>query len=255
MLHKTWVNRMTNSRVADWARLVTMALVCCCVFASTSEAAPDAAYQTAIDSPIRTEKDRTMDASRRPIDFLTLTQVKPGMTVLDVAAGAGYTSQLLALAVGPQGKLFAQISKPSAALDARLSAHPQSNIKVLIQSFEEVYPSDLPKADMVTLVLSYHDIVNLPIDRTKMNLAIFNALKIGGHLVILDHAATEGAGLTVTASLHRIDEQTVIQELTKVGFKLEAKSLAWRNAADTREVQSTKMETTSDRFALRFVKP
>ena len=81
------------------------------------------------------------------------------------------------------------------------------------------------------------------------------ALKIGGHLVILDHAATEGAGLTVTASLHRIDEQTVIQELTKVGFKLEAKSIAWRNAADTREVQSTKMETTSDRFALRFVKP
>ena len=196
-----------------------------------------------------------MDQSRRPVDFLNLTQVKPGMMVLDVAAGAGYTSQLLALAVGPQGKLFAQISKPSAALDARLLAQPQSNIKVITQAFEELYPSDLPKVDLVTLVLSYHDIVNLPIDRNKMNQAIFNALKPGGHLIVLDHSARSGADLSVTSSLHRIDEQAVIRELTKAGFKIESESSAWRNAADTREVHSTKMETTSDRFALRFVKP
>ena len=255
MLKNSHGNQLTNSRKAVWLRQLAMALLCAVAAVSINAVAADDTYQRAVDSPIRTDKDRAMDQSRRPVDFLNLTQVKPGMMVLDVAAGAGYTSQLLALAVGPQGKLFAQISKPSAALDARLLAQPQSNIKVITQAFEELYPSDLPKVDLVTLVLSYHDIVNLPIDRNKMNQAIFNALKPGGHLIVLDHSARSGADLSVTSSLHRIDEQAVIRELTKAGFKIESESSAWRNAADTREVQSTKMETTSDRFALRLVKP
>src|SRR5436309_305131 len=52
--------------------------------------------QTVIDSPIRTDQDRRMDAARHPAEFLPFTQVKPGMQVLDVSTGAGYTSQLLA---------------------------------------------------------------------------------------------------------------------------------------------------------------
>ena len=54
--------------------------------------------QTVIESPIRTDQDRRMDAARHPAEFLPFTQVKPGMQVLDVSTGAGYTSQLLALA-------------------------------------------------------------------------------------------------------------------------------------------------------------
>ena len=53
-----------------------------------------------------------MDAVRRPAEFLPFTQVTPGMQVLDVATGAGYTSQLLALAVGPGGTLWAQTPQP-----------------------------------------------------------------------------------------------------------------------------------------------
>ena len=255
MLKNAWAKGLTNSRVTRYTKLATIVFVCSFAFLSMNSSAADDVYQQAIASPIRTDKDRVMDASRRPLDFLTLTQVKPGMTVLDVAAGAGYTSQLLALAVGPQGKLLAQISKPSAALEARLLAQPQSNITVLTQPFEAVYPADLPKVDLVTLVLSYHDIANLPMDRHKMNQTLFNALKPGGHLILIDHAARAGRGLSVTSTLHRIDEQTVIEELMNAGFKVEAESSAWRNLADARDMPSTKMETTSDRFALRLVKP
>src|SRR5271157_3969007 len=49
--------------------------------------------QNVIDSPIRTDQDRHMDAERHPAEFLPFTKVKPGMQVLDVSAGAGYTSQ------------------------------------------------------------------------------------------------------------------------------------------------------------------
>ena len=59
-----------------------------------------------------------MDASRRPAELLTLTQVGPGMQVLDVAAGGGYTSQLLALAVVPNGKLWAQREQPGLCVNA-----------------------------------------------------------------------------------------------------------------------------------------
>jgi len=64
--------------------------------------------ETVIASPIRTDQDRRMDAARHPAEFLPFTQVRPGMQVLDVAAGGGYTSQLMALAVGPTGMVWAQ---------------------------------------------------------------------------------------------------------------------------------------------------
>jgi predicted methyltransferase len=97
--------------------------------------------------------------------------------------------------------------------------------------------------------------VNTPTDRSKMNQAIFNALKPGGFLVVMDHAAKPGSGLSDTSTLHRIDEQTVIAEIVRAGFKLDGQSEAWRNPSDTYEQHSSKMDVPSDRFALRFIRP
>jgi predicted methyltransferase len=107
----------------------------------------------------------------------------------------------------------------------------------------------------VTLILSYHDIVNTPTERYKMNKAIFNALKPGGFLIVMDHAGKAGSGVSETSTLHRIDEQTVVAELTAAGFKLDGKSEAWANPSDTREQHYSKMDMPSDRFTLRFVRP
>lgn len=212
-------------------------------------------FQPVIDSPIRSTKDREQDQSRKPTEFLAFSQVKPGMIVLDVASGGGYTAQLLALAVGPQGKLFAQVAKPSPALEARLSVQPQGNFQVLMRAFDDLYPSDAPRLDLISLVLSYHDIAYMPVDRNKMNQSMFNALKPGGHLILIDHSAKPGSGLDSVQTIHRIDEQIVIKEMTAVGFKLEAESNSWRNKADPREQHFSKMDIPDDRFALRFVKP
>src|SRR5690348_12575257 len=58
-----------------------------------------------VADPIRTAADRALDEERKPAQFLPFTGVAPGMQVLDVSTGAGYTSQLLALAVRPGGIL------------------------------------------------------------------------------------------------------------------------------------------------------
>ena len=130
---------------------------------------PGGAYAGIIADPIRTDQDRQMDTSRRPAEFLPFTQAKPGMMALDVSAGAGYTSQLIALAVAPDGKLWAQAPRPGATLQKRLADHPQANFIVVERPFEDPVPPDAPPLDLITIVNNYHDISYLPVDRAKMN--------------------------------------------------------------------------------------
>src|SRR3954447_584360 len=62
--------------------------------------------------PDRSEADRRNDVRRKPVDMLEFAGVRSGMTVLDVSAGAGYTTELLARAVAPRGRVFAQTPPP-----------------------------------------------------------------------------------------------------------------------------------------------
>lgn len=212
-------------------------------------------YKQAVASPIRTDEDRSADAKRKPLEFLQFTNVQPGMRVLDIAAGGGYTTQLLALVAGSNGTVWAQADKSRIALEKRLAAHPQANIVPVIRPFEDPVPDDVTKLDLITIIMNYHDIAYMPVDRTKMNRRLFNALKPGGHLVVMDHSAKTGAGISAAKSLHRIDETVVLSEFQQAGFKLEQEGDFLRNPSDPREQAFFDMNTQSDKFALRFVKP
>ena len=80
------------------------------------------------------------------------------MMALDVSAGAGYTSQLIALAVAPTGKLWAQAPRVGPTLPKRLADHPQPNLIVVERPFEDPVPPDAPPLDLITIVNNYHDI-------------------------------------------------------------------------------------------------
>jgi len=196
-----------------------------------------------------------MDAVRHPAEFLPFTQVKPGMSVLDVSTGGGYTSQLLALVVGPDGVLWAQAPQPGATVTKRLSDNPQANFRLVARPFENPVPEQAPPLDLITIVLNYHDIAYLPVDRAKMDARLFAALKPGGRLVVIDHSAKAGTGVADTKTLHRIDEAVVLAEFRQAGFVLEATSDFLRNPADSRELSSGDGRIPTDKFALRFVKP
>jgi predicted methyltransferase len=228
----------------------------CLALAQDGESkAEDEIYKQVIASPIRTVDDRNADAKRKPLEFLEFAGVRPGMRVLDVAAGGGYTSQLLAIAVGSDGTVWAQNAKPRAALDERLSIHPQKNIIQVIRPYDDPVPDGISNLDLVTIIMNYHDIAYMPVDRAKMNQRLFAALRSGGHLVVLDHSAKAGSGTSVAKSLHRIDEQVVLDELSRAGFQLEESGNFLRNAADPRDRAFFDMKIPSDKFALRFIKP
>ncbi|MES1982989.1 MAG: class I SAM-dependent methyltransferase [Pseudomonadota bacterium] len=212
-------------------------------------------YTQAIASPLRTDADRAADAARKPVQFLQLANAQPGMRVLDVAAGGGYTAQLLALVVGKDGMVWGQATKPGSALEKRLATHPQPNVIAVVLPFDNPVPKDATKLDLITIVMNYHDIAYMPVDRAKMNKSLFDALKAGGHLVVIDHSAKPGTGVADAQTLHRIDEKTVMDEFQQAGFKLEQQSDYLRNPADPREQPFYEMKIPSDKFALRFVKP
>lgn len=63
-------------------------------------------------SPDRTAADRTNDQRRKPDQLLAFIAPRRGMVALDVSAGGGYTTELLARAVGPTGKVYGQRPPP-----------------------------------------------------------------------------------------------------------------------------------------------
>jgi len=235
--------------------LLLVSMLAACATSPPDDASREARAAAVIASPIRTPADRALDAERKPAQFLPFTRVAPGMKVLDVSAGGGYTSQLLALSVLPGGTLYAQTPRPGATLVKRLDDHPQADFVLVQQPFDDPVPAGAPKLDLVTLVLNYHDISYLPVDRARMNAAIFAALKPGGHYVIVDHSSRPGAGISEGKTLHRIEEAVVRREVEQAGFVLEADGDFLRNPADPRDVPSSRPAIPTDKFALRFVKP
>ena len=60
----------------------------------------------------RIAADRTNDLRRKPEQMLAFLPLSPGITALDVSAGGGYTTELLARAIGPTGVVYGQRPPP-----------------------------------------------------------------------------------------------------------------------------------------------
>ena len=245
-------------RTQHWilTALLSVVLVtgCAATTGGTSATPPD--YQTLVGSPDRSDADRDMDKRRNPRQLLAFTGVRSEMKVLEIGAGRGYTAELLARAVGSRGVVYAQNTKPRDEFDERMKKPVMKNVVPVHRPFDDPAPPEAKDLDLITVILIYHDITYLPVDRTKMNRRLFELLRPGGHLVIVDHSAKAGTGISVAKSLHRIEEAALRQEVEAAGFKLEAESDYLRDPRDPRDVPYREMsDMVTDRFALKFVKP
>ncbi len=180
----------------------------------SSTAAPAltaAAAQAIVDAPDRTEADKAIDAGRQPAALLQFVGVGPGMKVAELMAGGGYTTELLARAVGPTGTVYGQ--NPKFVLE-RFAEKPWSerlarpvNAKVVRadREFDEPLPPEVTDLDAVVSHAIYHDTVWLKADRAKMNAAVFRALKPGGMYVVhrLQREARRGRERCPDAAPHR----------------------------------------------------
>src|SRR5436305_14430147 len=92
-------------------------ILACSPMLSAIAAAPAAISQTTADyaaiiaAPDRSDADRKLDSNRAPAQWLAFIGAKPGMKILDVFAVYGWKAELLARAVAPGGKVYAQNSE------------------------------------------------------------------------------------------------------------------------------------------------
>ncbi len=232
------------------------------------ESAPLPAHiKAAVDASDRDADDKALDEGRHPGQLLEFCGVPQGGKVAEIAAGGGYTAELLVRTVGTAGKVYGVNSKwvlekfaekPWAARVAK-----PVNKGVLVRAdreFDDPLPPDAKNLDVVVANLFYHDAFWLKVDRDKMNKAILAALKPGGIYCVIDHSGRPGTGSAETQSLHRIEEKVVREDIEKAGFKLAAESQTWKNPSDARDWNAAPFAAkdkrgTSDRFALKFVKP
>jgi len=217
-------------------------------------------YKAIVASPDRTEADRQTDLRRKPELLLAFTGIRKGMKVLDMGAGAGYSTELLARMVGPHGRVYAQES-PAASprarerFEERAKTPPMRNVVRVLREYDDPVPPAVRDLDLVTFFFAYHDTAFMAVDRAKMNRALFDALKPGGVLVVTDHSAQPGAGTSVVKTLHRIEESTLLREIEAAGFKLIAEADFLRNPADLRDAVVFRAQTPVDEFVLKFEKP
>ncbi len=225
-----------------------------------------AEIQAFVDAPDRLPEDRLLDAGRKPAQLLTFYGVKPGMTVAELGAGGGYTSEFLARAVGPTGKVYGQNTKlilekfAEKPWSERLKRPVAQNIVRVDREFDDPLPPEAKKLDLVLINLFYHDLYWMKVDRAKMNKAILAALKPGGIYAVVDHSAKEGAGSKDVETLHRIEQTELVRDIELAGFKLDKQSDFLRNPADTKDWSTSprvagEKRGTSDRFVLLFRKP
>jgi len=237
-------------------------------------------------SPDRSDADRVNDKRRMPAQMLEFIGIRPGMVALDLSAGGGYTTELLARSSGPAGRVYGQSApriqrtppaapegaaapvaaaapasappRPSPIALAARAANPRAgSIVAVVQPFETPVPMEVASngLDLVTLMFNYHDLGHMGVDRSKMNQAVFAALKPGGLYVIADHSGRAGTGISESGTLHRIEESFLRAEVEQAGFKLLEAGNFLHNPSDPRDQNTPNPPQPKDEFVLKFVKP
>lgn len=203
----------------------------------------------------RDEEDSSRDESRKPIQVIEFIGIETGMTVLDVSSSSGWYAEVLAAAVGPEGKVIAQNSSrfaeriaPAQAL--KIARYP--NITPIVAESTDGYGIK-GQADAAWTALNLHDAANRGRESGLAFLvAIYDSLKPGAVLAVIDH---EGSPELDNAALHRIDVASAIDIIEAAGFVVEAQAYMLNNSDDDHSLHMRELERNTDRFVLRARKP
>ena len=223
----------------------------------------------ALAAPGRPKAATDLDEVRKPAEVLRFMGLKKGDRALDYFTGTGYYADIMARAVGPKGHVvgwnsagFGRNEKVIAALKdvkARNSntafySSPSTAIAFAPNSF-----------DFALLHLVYHDAYwesaqfGLPrIDPNTVVKAIWDAVKPGGVVAVIDHVAEPGGDTReVVDKLHRIDPAVIRRDFTAAGFVFDGESDLLRNPADDKgkNVFDPSIRGRTDRIVYRFRKP
>jgi predicted methyltransferase len=223
-----------------------------------------ASLAAALASADRPAEDKARDADRKPAELVQFFGVKPGMTTVDIIALGGYVTEVLSVAVGPNGKVYAQ--NPPIALQLRDGMYAkQITDRLANDRLKNVVrvDADLPASaqiapgsvDVAITAMNYHDVRNRnPDDGVAFLRGIYSMLKPGGVLGVTDHVGNDGAN---NAQLHRIPKHFLLEDAQAAGFVVDGESDILAHTADdhTKMVFDPTLRGKTDQFVVRLRKP
>lgn len=241
--------------------------------------------EEALVAPHRSEESRARDKYRHPKETLAFFGLRSDMKVLEVEPGAGgWYTEILAPVLRPHGTYVttnfdatgpkkSPLTKAALAFQGKLDQHPDVYDKVQIVTLTKEY--ELGDAGSVDLVVTFRNSHLWKQDKIEDRVygAMFEVLKPGGVLGIVQHRACAGDKASRTFSKGYLPQPYVIERVEKAGFVFEADSHVNANSFDTRnypkgvwtlppslalgDKDREKYEKIgeSDRMTLRFRKP
>jgi len=228
-------------------------------------ALPDTPVGRTVADPGRPDSDRMRDAGRRPHEVLSFYGVEPGMRLLELGAGAGYYTRILAKIVGPEGHIVAQNSE-------RFWPRLEDDLVPLYEELGNVsaHVGDVTQADIspgsldgIFVVLIWHHMHGSDEEGFPQSSIDFLAkarewLKPGGYLAIVEHEAAAGTSRAQAAEWHRTPAPMTIADVTAHGFEFAGASDALANPEDDLRNywrEALPVRDSSQRYVLKFAKP
>lgn len=256
--------------------LVSLLLPASASAATPSTQATTTALQQAINGAARTPANKARDRYRHPAETLQFFGIRPDMTVVELAPGGGWYTEILAPYLYAHGHLIEAAPPSAAKFAAKLKAAPALYGHVTLVPFappDQVRLGADGSADMVLSFRNTHDWLNdSPAELAAVFKAAFDVLKPGGVFGLTEHRARPFADAVQSSkALHRLPEDYLIDLGLKTGFRLDGASTINANPNDPEDLnihhlppdlagpdsEHAKMKAIgeSDRMTLRFVKP
>jgi predicted methyltransferase len=251
----------------------------------------DAATAAAIDRVLagahRSESNRARDVYRHPKETLEFFGIRQDMTVMEIWPGAGgWYTEVLAPLLKDRGRYVAAGWDPASemkfvqdgvkAFQAKLDANPELYGRAQVTALQfpsAMTPVPAASVDMVVTFRNLHNWMSREGAAVAMLKAMFDALKPGGILGVVDHRANPALPADASARSGYVNEQQAIDLVRSVGFEYLGSSEVNANPKDTKDYEQgvwTLPPTyrlgdrdrakyaaigESDRFTLKFRKP
>lgn len=217
--------------------------------ASSMDAGLVARLEVAMQGDHRSDKNVKRNKYRHPIGTLAFFGLEPDMTVLEIAPGGGWYTEILAPAMHDSGVYVAgsydvEVEgqpkyryRQHKALLKQINEQPDLYGAIKVATYSPPQSRDLWQSNSVDMVLTFRSshgwLRSGMIDDVYSD--FFKVVKPGGVLGVVQHRAPETGDATEWAKKGYVPESKIIEAAEKAGFVLDAKSEINANPKDLKD--------------------
>ena len=243
-------------------------LVATLSLSSTMALAHNHGHDSALTNAVKaSERSSERDQYRNPVETLEFFGFKPSMTVVEIAPGDGWYSEILAPALKEQGTYYAAhfpadssvgyYQRSLAGFKAKIAEDARfSHVK--LTEFAPSTHLDIAPAASADMVLTFRNVHNWYMSKDKEAASnafksFYKALKPGGTLGVVEHRLPEEQDDEMQKSSGYMKQSVVIALAEQAGFELEAKSDINANPLDTAGAFADRLQAFENFDGIRAV--